>query len=63
MLNTLTKTKTSLKSVSFQKNLGYGGSWKAQWTNALNRDSYLFFQIQLRYRLSRTNRPAIDGSQ
>jgi hypothetical protein len=47
MLNTLTKTKTSLKSVSFQKNLGYGGSWKAQWTNALNRDSYLFFQIHI----------------
>jgi hypothetical protein len=38
MLNTLTKTKTSLKSVSFQKNLGYGGSWKAQWTNAFRTE-------------------------
>jgi hypothetical protein len=47
MLNTLTKTKTSLKSVLSQKNLGYGGSWKAQWTNAFRTEIVLFSRYNI----------------
>jgi hypothetical protein len=63
MLNTLTKTKTSLKSVSFRKESRIRRSWKPQWTNAFRTEIVTYFSDTLRHRLSRTNRPAIDGSQ
>jgi hypothetical protein len=52
MLNTLTKTKQSKVSQLSQKNLGYGGSWKAQWTNAFRTEIVTYFS---RYNIDATD--------